>query len=263
MSTRQRAPSGRITRFSGEVAVAEPARGACRREAAGERAGAVREAGVQRAALHERGEAGVRLGVRERDVPLWRVPATHSSSRARPCRAITRAARARREPRDQPLDRGRLPIGLEHPPLERAAVGETESPGAARGPRPGTGSLPALAAALADRLDWNWILDRARSHKVAALLATRLDYLEDGFLPNRVRDTVGTVRREARERATWAQRTLQQVARALAARSVPFLVLKGSVLAERVYGDPALRPFHDVDLAVPVPRLDEAEAAFF
>jgi hypothetical protein len=130
---------------------------------------------------------------------------------------------------------------------------------AALGPDPG--ELPALAAALADRLDWDWILDRARTHKVAALLAARLDHLEDGLLPNRVRDTVGTVQREARERATRAQRTLQQVARALAARSVPFLVLKGSVLAERVYGDPALRPFHDVDLVVPVPRLDEAEAA--
>lgn len=128
----------------------------------------------------------------------------------------------------------------------------------ALGPDPG--ALPALVAALADRLDWDWMLERARSHKVAALLAARLDRLEDGLLPGRVRDAVGTVRREARERAARAQWTLQQVGRGLAARSVPFLVLKGSVLAERVYGDPALRPFHDVDLVVPEPRLGEAEA---
>ena len=113
----------------------------------------MREAGVQRAALHERREAGVRLGaVSEREVPLGRAsvdPGEQAPAHpeiplgggplverrpgdplleqgaAVPREHSRRGARL--EPRDQPRDRGCLLIALEHPPLERAAVGEAEA----------------------------------------------------------------------------------------------------------------------------------------
>ncbi|MFP5255281.1 MAG: nucleotidyltransferase family protein [Acidimicrobiia bacterium] len=43
--------------------------------------------------------------------------------------------------------------------------------------------------------------------------------------------------------------------------SFPMVVLKGAVLAHRAYPDPLLRPFTDLDLLVPGPRLPEAVAA--
>lgn len=48
---------------------------------------------------------------------------------------------------------------------------------------------------------------------------------------------------------------------ALAAASVPVMLLKGIDLCERVYGNPGLRPMHDVDLLVPRPSVPAALAA--
>ncbi|MEK7865390.1 MAG: nucleotidyltransferase family protein [Planctomycetota bacterium] len=48
---------------------------------------------------------------------------------------------------------------------------------------------------------------------------------------------------------------------ALAGASVPVMLLKGIDLCERVYGNPALRPMHDVDLLVPRASIPPALAA--
>ncbi|GEM_PF-4796826 len=48
---------------------------------------------------------------------------------------------------------------------------------------------------------------------------------------------------------------------ALAAANVPVMLLKGIDLCERVYGNPALRPMHDVDLLVPRDSIPPALAA--
>jgi hypothetical protein len=41
--------------------------------------------------------------------------------------------------------------------------------------------------------------------------------------------------------------------------SIPFLLVKGAVLSEHVYGDPHLRPFYDVDLLIPDEHMTQAE----
>jgi hypothetical protein len=114
----------------------------------------------------------------------------------------------------------------------------------------------------AENGDWDWILDRATTHKVSALLAGRLDRLgATPRLPQRTQARLRQIRQQAHERVARAQWTLQQVAGALFARGLPFLVVKGSVLAEQVYGDPSLRPFHDVDIVVAPEQVVAAEEA--
>jgi Uncharacterised nucleotidyltransferase len=123
-------------------------------------------------------------------------------------------------------------------------------------------ALAAIGVTARGQLDWDWLLERARAHKVAALLATRI--VEQRWavsLPEGIRNALDEIRSQAQRRAVRARRTLQQVAGALTARAIPFVVLKGSVLAEQVYGDPARRPFYDVDVLVPIDRLDDAETA--
>ena len=127
---------------------------------------------------------------------------------------------------------------------------------------PDATALAAIGVTARGQLDWDWLLERARAHKVAALLATRIVEQEWAVsLPEGIRNALDEIRSQAQRRTVWARRTLQEVAGALTARAVPFLVLKGSVLAEQVYGDPARRPFYDVDVLVPPERLDDAEAA--
>src|SRR5215471_19565994 len=123
-------------------------------------------------------------------------------------------------------------------------------------------ALASIGVAARGQLDWDWLLERARAHKVAALLATRIVEQEwAASLPEGIRDVLDEIRSQAQRRAVQARRTLREVAGALTARAIPFVVLKGSVLAEQAYGDPARRPFYDVDVLVPIDRLDDADTA--
>jgi Uncharacterised nucleotidyltransferase len=126
--------------------------------------------------------------------------------------------------------------------------------------RPESSRFTELVESGAERLDWPWLLERAASHKVSALLAARV---EQGGLTARVGERVAArlqkTRAEARGRAATALLTLRDLDAAFARESIPFLVVKGSVLAEHVYGDRAARRFFDVDIVVPPPAVEAAE----
>lgn len=114
----------------------------------------------------------------------------------------------------------------------------------------------------AERLDWDWLLDRASVHKVSALLAARVrDSGAGSRLPTRVQCRLDVSLVQAEHRTARAEWTLQRIGAAFAERGLRVLVIKGSVLAELVYGDPSLRPFFDVDIVVPPETLHAAEEA--
>lgn len=107
-------------------------------------------------------------------------------------------------------------------------------------------------------IPWNWLLERARAHRVLALFSGRLDqYGYTDTLPQNLQERLGTIRCEVRRKAAAAILTLREVAEICDRRSIPFVVLKGSYLAEKVYGDPELRVFNDVDVMVPHERVDD------
>jgi hypothetical protein len=109
--------------------------------------------------------------------------------------------------------------------------------------------------------DWQWILDRAEAHKLAALVAARLlEHDTISSLPDAVAARVGAIRERANERADRARRTLERVAAAFTERGLPFLVVKGALLAEGPYGGAARRPFYDLDVIVPRSALVAADA---
>jgi hypothetical protein len=123
----------------------------------------------------------------------------------------------------------------------------------------------ALRRLLAERgaaaVDWDWLLERAQSHRVGALVAARLQHgAIDPALPRAAADRLDEIRSQAAARAEAAPRTLRALADALQRGGIPFLILKGSVLAERVYGDPLIRPFYDVDVIVPPTAVAAVEA---
>ncbi|HVN84838.1 MAG TPA: nucleotidyltransferase family protein [Candidatus Binatia bacterium] len=117
-----------------------------------------------------------------------------------------------------------------------------------------------IAAADARRIDWRWVLHCARAHKIAALVAARMEvgavmeHIDEG-VSERLRD----IRCRTHLRVDAAVGTLHQLAREFTRAEIPFLVIKGSVLAEHVYGNPELRPFEDVDVVVSPDRVTAAE----
>jgi hypothetical protein len=76
-------------------------------------------------------------------------------------------------------------------------------------------------------------------------------------IPARVKDGLQRDFYVAAARAMVAERRLVRVLSALEAARVPALVLKGAAIAAW-YPDPALRPYGDLDVAVPRMQLDEA-----
>jgi len=111
-----------------------------------------------------------------------------------------------------------------------------------------------------DRLDWAWVAERARQHKVGALVAARIEAADTrGRLPQTVRALFRTMRDDARRQADRARLTLHGLTDRFGSASIPFLVVKGSVLAEHVYHDACARRFFDVDIVVRPHDVDRAE----
>lgn len=126
---------------------------------------------------------------------------------------------------------------------------------------PDSGQFARLVETAADRIDWPWVLERAAAHKVAALLAARVEQCE---LTARVGEAAATrlrkTRQEARARADVAHATLRELSARFQEARIPFLVVKGSVVAEHVYRDAAARRFYDVDIVVQPEMVEAAEA---
>jgi hypothetical protein len=118
------------------------------------------------------------------------------------------------------------------------------------------------AAVHAAAADWPWMVQTAQAHKVAALLAARVETCGAaepiGAAPLAA---LRAVRDEAATRAVASQHTLAQLTARFGAAGVPFFVVKGSLLSQDVYRDVRLRRFFDVDIVVHAADVACAEAA--
>jgi hypothetical protein len=112
-----------------------------------------------------------------------------------------------------------------------------------------------------DLIDWPWLLERAKTHKVAALVAARVEGSDlAAQLDPDIRRRLQGARQVARRNAQQALYTLREISPLLDRAGVPFAVLKGVVLAEQVYQALDLRSFVDTDLVVPPAAVAPAEA---
>lgn len=125
----------------------------------------------------------------------------------------------------------------------------------------GTGDPYADSAALRRVEDWQAVAALSEYHRVGPLLLNGLGAREDllersGIAPRLRRRRNRIVRRNLRQLAL-----LKQAAWRLSANGVPFLVLKGMPLHQRLYGSPMPRGMKDIDLLVPANMLPCAERA--
>jgi hypothetical protein len=128
--------------------------------------------------------------------------------------------------------------------------------------RPAGDGFADWAPAHHDAVDWGRTLDCAEAHKLAPLLAARLEACGiDSQLDAALRRRLFAVRVEAARHAEMAERTLAEIAATFDAAQLPYFVVKGSVVAHQVYGDAHLRRFADVDAVVRQADVARAEAA--
>jgi len=124
---------------------------------------------------------------------------------------------------------------------------------------PGGNPDPKLLDCMAETPEeWTALIQDAAQHGVLQLIAPRLI---DNGLPDRVREAVD---QQLAIGSMWQRHlaaSLEEAVGVLSAAGIRPAVLKGPVLAERLYDDPAARPCMDIDLLVGPADLDTARSA--
>ena len=110
--------------------------------------------------------------------------------------------------------------------------------------------------------DWKAVQSSAVLHGFAGLLARNLRWAaERAGVEIPIVEALEQARRGQLVQHLSRKAAARRVGAALQAKAIPFVVFKGIAIAEEIYGDLSLRGFHDVDILVPIDRLDEAFAA--
>src|SRR5687768_8026755 len=111
---------------------------------------------------------------------------------------------------------------------------------------------------LAAGADFDRLLDLLSAQGLVSTLGGLLLRDDELDLPDRARQRIQATRLRARQRGLLDHGITKRIAADLDARGIPVVPLKGSALAEAVYGDIGARQAADIDLLVPLPALDEA-----
>ncbi len=123
-----------------------------------------------------------------------------------------------------------------------------------------SGGRAARAAELVSRgLDWERLLAAGGTHGVLPLLSRTVTGVPG--VPAAVVERFTEVSRAIAHRSAWLTAELLRLLDLLAAVGVDALAYKGPVLGRDAFGDPALRPFADLDLLVADPDLPRAASA--
>jgi hypothetical protein len=105
--------------------------------------------------------------------------------------------------------------------------------------------------ATAERIvNWNALIDAADHHGVAPLLHCALERMCPEAPRAEAMARLRALYRESEARGLVLSAALLAAQRALRGEGVAALPLKGPILAARLYADPAVRPFSDIDMLV-------------
>ncbi len=116
---------------------------------------------------------------------------------------------------------------------------------------------PELQALTSRPLDWEWILCRAETEHLGALLHAVLSPLG---IPAPMRNRLRAAWVSARGQYLQGVLQLTRVLSAFEREGVPVIPLRGPALAEFLYRDPSLRAFSDLDLLIPEADLPRAQS---
>ena len=105
---------------------------------------------------------------------------------------------------------------------------------------------------------WPLVLERVYAHQILPLFCRNLNQVGFPGVPEEVRAELTSAFRANALRNTILTEELDRVLRLLGGAGVPVIPLKGTALAESLYGDAALRVCADIDILVPSKRFAEA-----
>ena len=115
---------------------------------------------------------------------------------------------------------------------------------------PADGGTQRIRRLAQDGLDWPRLVALSRAHRMVSLLYAAVRAAELEPPPAPLLRELAAEARIAAARAVQHHQDLTFIASAFETADIPFIVLKGLPLSQRLYGDPTLRDSKDIDLLV-------------
>ncbi|MCI3927137.1 nucleotidyltransferase family protein [Paenibacillus sp. TRM 82003] len=110
-----------------------------------------------------------------------------------------------------------------------------------------------------DTIDWERFIEFVKHHRVFPIIYTNLKKSEFGGFPDQILNNLKEYYVKNTFHMMHLTREMGRVCDAFHEATIQLLVLKGPVLATELYGDMSLRTSKDLDVLVPVERLEKAE----
>jgi hypothetical protein len=113
---------------------------------------------------------------------------------------------------------------------------------------------------LAQRLDWDYVLEEATENSVMPLLERSLRTLGGGLVPSAAREKLTAACRANTVRCLLLSAELAKIMAAFRGQGISAIPYKGPALAVQAYGDVALRDFDDLDVILRQKDMQKADA---
>ncbi|MFD1450922.1 nucleotidyltransferase domain-containing protein [Oceanobacillus sojae] len=108
-------------------------------------------------------------------------------------------------------------------------------------------------------INWETFIDLAIHHRIYPVLYPKLKKVKEGIVPPFVLERFSWLYRRNTMKMLFLGSEMQKISKLFSDNHIRLLFLKGPVLAQALYGDISLRTSRDLDVLIPIEKLDEAE----
>jgi hypothetical protein len=119
--------------------------------------------------------------------------------------------------------------------------------------------LQKIASLCSGEIDWDEFVGLVRRHGVSALAYTMLCRHAGGLLPDKIKDSMRVQHIQMSGQALRQTGELVRIGKFFSDQGVPIIPLKGALLSQVLYGNPAMRESSDIDILVQPEYIDQAD----
>ncbi|MCM3735020.1 nucleotidyltransferase family protein [Bacillus cytotoxicus] len=109
-------------------------------------------------------------------------------------------------------------------------------------------------------IDWNVFIQLAMHHRIYPLIYIKVKEIDEKLVPAYVIQTLYQQFRKNTFQMLHLSAEMEQVSKLFTENEIRTLFLKGPILAHNLYGDISLRTSCDLDILIPIHKLEKAEA---
>lgn len=114
-----------------------------------------------------------------------------------------------------------------------------------------------------ETIDWNHFLQLTRHHRVYPMVYKMVKNIGIEEIPSGIVHKLESIYRKNTLRMLYISGEMEQLSRFLAKNEIQSIFLKGPVLATDLYGDISLRTSSDIDILIPLDKLNNVEKLLF